>query len=236
MNERELELVVTREEGEIKKVRIRKGSEYIYEILPYLNKFGYIEFKDIIHNVVRETGFEFKHPVLYSLVQPTEQLLTDIRTNFLKMKAMSGNYYLRVHDEELILNNSSDDDCVVGTIKFFDKNIEHTAQEYFNNITNELRNKDDLILSLSRGEDDDLLYLYKSDHYTLLDVCGINETEIKAMLSDEHGGCITSNELIKKLIYLIYRKRRSSLLYDESCTLGTYISNLKNKEKNNEVK
>lgn len=47
MNERELELVVTRENEKIKKVRIRKGSDYIYEMRQYLNKFGNIEFKNL---------------------------------------------------------------------------------------------------------------------------------------------------------------------------------------------
>ena len=91
MDDRKLELVVTRENGKIEKVRIRKGSDYVYELLPYLNEWGNIEFKNLGNNIIKETGFGFRHPALDSLVTPTEELLTDIRTNFLKLKAVSGN-------------------------------------------------------------------------------------------------------------------------------------------------
>lgn len=237
MNDRKLELVVTRENGKIKKVIVREGSEYIYEMLPYLNEFGYIEFKNLVNNIIIETGFGFKHSSLSDLVKPTEELLIEIRTNFLKLKATPGNYHLTVHNKELILDNSSDT-YTVGVIKFFDKDIDHTGQEYYNNITGELRNKEDLVISLNRdGKNDNLLYLYNSDGTKVLDICGINELEIMAMLSDENGIPIVNHTTIKELIYLIYSKRRLSSVGEKSrCMLGNYILNLKNKESNNEVK
>ena len=235
MDDGKLELVVTRENGKIEKVRIRKGSDYVYELLPYLNEWGNIEFKNLGNNIIKETGFGFRHPALDSLVTPTEELLTDIRTNFLKLKATSGNYHLTVRNKELILDNSSDT-YTVGVIKFFDKDIDHTAQEYYNNITDNLRNKDDLVLSLNKdGVVDNLLYLYNSDRTKVLDVCGINEFEIKAMLSGEDGESIAYSSLIKELIYLIYSQRRLSIVEDGGCMLGNYILNLKNKEKNSEI-
>ena len=73
MNERKLELVVTRDnEGNIEKVRIRKGSDYVYELLPYLNEWGNIEFKNLGNNIIIETGFGFRNPALDNLVTPTE--------------------------------------------------------------------------------------------------------------------------------------------------------------------
>lgn len=237
MDERKLELVVTRENGKIKKVRIRKESNYIYEMLPYLNEFGYIEFKNLVNNIIIETGFGFKHPSLSDLVKPTEELLIEIRTNFLKLKATSGNYHLTVRNKELILDNSSDT-YTVGVIKFFDEEIGHTGQEYYNNITGGLRNKEDLVISLNRdGKNDNLLYLYNSDGTKMLDICGINELEIMAMLSDENAISIINHTNIKELIYLIYSKRRlSSVGGRDRCMLGNYILNLKNKESKNEAK
>ena len=122
MNERKLELVVTRENGEIRKVRIRKGSDYIYEMRQYLNKFGNIEFKNLEDNSVIETSIEsLAHPKIDGLVKPSEELLYDIRSNFLKITGMFGNYYnLHTHDKELVLDRSSDK-YIVGTIKFFNK-------------------------------------------------------------------------------------------------------------------
>ena len=237
MDERKLELVVTRENGKIEKVRVREGSKYIYEMLPYLNEFGYIELKNLGNNIIIETGFGFKHSSLSDLVKPTEELLIEIRTNFLKLKATSGNYHLTVRNKELILDNSSDT-YTVGVIKFFDEEIDHTGQEYYNNITGELRNKEDLIISLNRdGKNDNLLYLYNSDGTKMLDICGINELEIMAMLSDENAISIINHTNIKKLLYLIYSKRRlSSVGEKDRCMLGNYILNLKNKESKNEVK
>ena len=236
MDDRKLELVVTRENGKIEKVRIRKGSDYVYELLPYLNEWGNIEFKNLGNNIIKETGFGFRHPALDSLVTPTEELLTDIRTNFLKLKAVSGNCCLTVRNKELILDNSSDT-YTVGVIKFFDKGIDHTAQEYYKNITDNLRNKDDLVLSLNKdGVVDNLLYLYNSDRTKVLDVCGINEFEIKAMLSGENGESIAYSSLIKELIYLIYSQRRLSMVEEGGCMLGNYILNLKNRESNSEIK
>lgn len=227
MSDRELELVVTRENGEIKKVRIRRGSEYIFEMLPYLDKYGDIELKNLGNNMIIGTTFNFRHPYLCDLVEPTEELLTDIRTNFLKMKPTSSNCHISVFNNTVILDRSKDI-YIIGTIKFFNEHIEHTAQEYFNNRADGLRNDGDLMLSLNReGKNDNLLYLYNTDGTKVLDVCGINEFEIGAMLSDEKGKSIASSSMIKELIYLIYSKRRLSLVEYGGCMLGNYILDLK---------
>ena len=87
------------------------------------------------------------------------------------------------------------------------------------------------------GKNDNLLYLYNSDGTKVLDICGINELEIMAMLSDENGIPIINHTNIKELIYLIYSKRRlSSVGEKDRCMLGNYILNFKNKESKNEVK
>ena len=237
MEKRKLELVVTRDEnGKIEKVRIRKGSDYIYEMLPYLNSFGNIEFKYLLNESIIQTPLAgIVHVNLYGLVAPTEELLTDIRTNFLKISTLK-NYYLTTHNKELILEENFDK-YIVGSIKFYDEHADHNAQEYFNNVTDGLRNEGDLILSLNKDNvSDNLLYLYNSDYTKVLDVCGINEFEIQAMLSDENGEPIVDRFTIKELLYLIYNKRRLSLLEEKDrSTLGSYILNLKNKEKNDEI-
>lgn len=236
MNERKLELVVTRENGKIKKVRIRKGSDYIYEMKQYLNKFGNIEFKNLEDNTTIETSIEsLAHPKIDGLVKPSEELLYDIRANFLKITGMFGNYYnLHTRDKELVLDRSSDK-YIVGTIKFFNKKEEHSAQEYLNNISDTLRNDCDLILSLNKV-DVNANFLHLCDNNKVLDICSINEVEIMAMLSDEDGIPIVNHTDIKELIYLIYSKRRLSSVGEKSrCMLGTYILNLKNKESDNEI-
>ena len=239
MDNRKLELVVTRDnDGNIKNVRIRRDSEYIYEMRQYLNKYGNIEFKHIENESIIETPItDIVHPILYDLTKPTEELLYDIRSNFLKITGMYGNYYkLHTRDKELVLDRSSDK-SIIGTIKFFNKKEEHSAQEYLNNISDTLRNKDDLILCLNRDNIDlNYLYLRNSDNTKTLDICSISRFEIQIMLSDENEDPIVDSTSIKELIQLIYDKRRMSLIKRQNmCKLGEYILNLKNKEKKNEV-
>lgn len=233
MNKDELELVVTRTDDRIDQVRLRRGEEYVGEILPYINKYGKIQLKDLLNFTILEISLDFKSSDLKDLVKPSEELLDDIRKNYLKMTHLKGNYWINTHNKELVLDRS-DDLTSIGIIKFFDKNrTECSAQELYNNLTENRHNEDDLFLSLEPDECD--LFLIDSEG-SVLDLCNIDEISIKLMLSDEHGWLIMNDGVFKELMSIIYNKRSSLILGRKGrCPLGEYIKS-KNEESNKDEK
>ena len=233
MNEDELELVVTRTDDRIDQVRLRRGEEYICEILPYLNKYGKMQVRDLLPFDVKEVSLDFKDRDLENLVRPPEELLDEIRTNYLKMTHLSGNYWINTHDKEIVLDRS-DDLTTIGVIKFFNRNkSECSAQELYNNLTDGRYNKDDLFLMIDPQEYD--LFLTDIDG-SILDLCSIDEISIKLMLSDEHGWFIMNDDVFKELMSIIYNKRSSLILGRKGrCPLGEYIKS-KNEENNEDEK
>lgn len=226
----ELELVVTRTDDRIDQVRLRRGDEYVGEILPYLNKYGKIQLKDLLNFTVSEVSLDFKSSDLEDLVRSSEELLDDIRTNYLKITHLKGNYWINTYNKEIILDKS-DDLTTIGVIKFFNKNrAECSVQELYNNLTDGRYNEDDLFLTIDPDEYD--LFLTDSDG-SILDFCSIDETSIKLMLSDNNGWSIINDDKFKELMSIIYNKRSSLILGKGRCPLGEYIKS-KIKESNNE--
>ena len=229
----ELELVVTRTDERIDQVRIRRGEDYVVEILPYLNKYGEVQMRDLLRFTITNVSLDFIDRYLEDLVRPSEELLDDIRSNYLKMTYLKGNYWINTYNKEIILDKS-DDLTTIGVIKFFNQNrAECSVQELYNNLTDGRYNEDDLFLTIDLDEYD--LFLTDSDG-SVLDFCSIDETSIKLMLSDENGQPIINDDKIKELMIIIYNKRSSLILGRKGrCPLGEYIKS-KNEESNKDEK
>lgn len=237
MDESKLELEVTRENGCIEQIRVKRGEEYIGEILPYLNKYGKIQMKDLLNRKIIEISLDFVDRDLEGLViprlfVPTKAFFDDIRSNYLKMTYLKSNYWINTYNKVLILDRSNDAH-IVGYIKFFDRNREEcSAQELYNNMTDGLYNESDLLLVIADTYND--LYLATKDR-TILDFCSIDESSIKSMLKDENNWPLVKDDKIEELINIIYKKRSSLIIGKGRCPLGKYIKS-KIKESNNEVK
>lgn len=102
MDNRKLELVVTRDnDGNIKNVRIRRDSEYIYEMRQYLNKYGNIEFKHIENESIIETPItDIVHPILSDTLRNKDDLILCLNRDNIDLNYL----YLRNSDNTKTLD------------------------------------------------------------------------------------------------------------------------------------